>query len=62
MGRKVVKETLGLIFELASTRMLKTLVEIGYMAEIYKEVEYGKIIDAQDKICEQLLSEIFEVE
>ena len=32
------------------------------MAKIYKEVEYGKLLEAQDKICEQLLSEIFGVE
>ena len=57
--KTIAKEILELIFDLASRRMLKSLVQIRYMNETYNEDEYDKLLDAQKQICDQLLQEIF---
>ena len=57
--RGVAEQTLSLVLDIASTRMLKSLVEIGYLSELYSQEEYDKLHDAQENICKQLLSEIF---
>ena len=59
IDKRITQETIRLIFELASTLILKSLVNIGYMEEMYKEEDFDKLVDAQEKICEQLLSELF---
>ena len=55
IDRQITQETIRLVFELASTLILKSLVNIGYMEEMYKEEDFDKLVDAQEKICEQLL-------
>ena len=45
--KKIAGETLELIFDLASRRMLKSLFQIGYLSEeSYTEDQYGKLLDA----------------
>ena len=45
--KKIAGETLELIFDLASRRMLKSLVQIRYLGEeSYTEDEYDKLLDA----------------
>ena len=59
LDRSVTSEILKSIFDLASTRFLKSLVDIKYMQEFYKDEDYQKLFEAQSKITEQLLTEIF---
>ena len=59
IDRSTVKETLHKTFDIASTRMLKSLVEIGYMKPLYKKEEFDKLRQSYEKICEQILKEIF---
>ena len=35
IGRTIAEQTLSLVFDIASTRMLKSLVEMKYMNELY---------------------------
>ena len=57
--KTIARDILELILDLASRRMLKSLVQIRYMKESYNEDEYDKMLVAQQQICDQLLQGIF---
>ena len=53
--RTIAEQTFTSILDIASTRLLKSLGEIGYMNKLYSQAEYEKLHHAQDSICKQLL-------
>ena len=48
-------ETLSLLFQITSTFMLVSLVQLSYMEELYKPEEYQKLSDAIGILCERFL-------
>ena len=43
IGRTIAEETFTSILDIASTRFLKSLGEIGYMNKLYNQAEYVKL-------------------
>ena len=46
IDRQAAEETITSIIEMASTLMLKSVVQIGYMKELYSKEDYEKLFDA----------------
>ena len=48
-----------MILDIASSRMIKALVDIGYLEELYKTEDFEKLRVARAQICADLLLSVF---
>ena len=52
-------DTIKLICKMASLDLIKSVVDSGYMEELYDSVQYGSLNTSIDKISNDLKQEIF---
>ena len=59
MQQDLFMETIKLICKMASIDLIKSVVDSGYMEELYNSAQYESINTSIDKISSNLKQEIF---
>ena len=59
MDKTITRETLSLLFKIASIFMLVSLFEINYMEELFTGEEGDKLMKSLDQICQKFLDTTF---
>ena len=59
MQQDLFMDTIKLICKMASIDLIKSVVDSGYMEELYNSVQYESLSASIDKISKDLKQEIF---